>query len=163
MTEPALPSTFYDLAILTPSDEPVSGLTLPALIDHELHIFHGIDRSRSDWDRLEINLGAITALPSGAVGRKQAGDWIPPDVRTAIGTRYASQPVWERKTVSAGADFHSHLRNLVSGKSSELSILWTATALTRRLLARADLYQEDLPREARTARTLVWVPSNSIR
>ena len=49
----------------------------------------------------------------------------------------------------------------MSGKSPELSNLWTATALTRRLLARADLYQEDTPVGVRTARTLVWAPSRS--
>jgi hypothetical protein len=157
MGEPTIPPTFYEVDLATLDTDSGSG---PLFAYHEIHLFLQIERSIFRWDQLETTLGMVAADHSNSA-RNHADVWIPPDIRDPIKIRYAEQPVWERKTVSAGADFHSHLRNLVSGKSPDLSTLWTATALTRRLLARADLYQEDAPREARTARTLVWVPSGS--
>jgi hypothetical protein len=137
---------------------------LPALAEHEMHIFLQVTPPTGNWDELPVTMSGL--LGSAGLEAKTSA-WIPGDVQQSLLERYGAQPVWERTELQGGGDLHPHLRALVNGKMQsggenlKLVQIWTATQQVLRLLDKADNYSESTPREERSQRCLAWIPSKS--
>jgi len=118
-------------------------LASASLADHEIHVFFEI---------AGVPLGGPTiCLSDLAVGESAC---IPADQRHALAGRYRKQPVWQEATADVGPDIYDHLRDIVAGRRKDLATVWRLTPQAERLLASADLYEEEQPAEQRVAKRL---------
>jgi hypothetical protein len=103
------------------------------LAEHEIQILYRIDG-------LEIGPGPNTTLSDLADGPGIATDQVP-----ALEGRLADTKVWKPATSSdAGQDFHRHIREIVGGRREDLATRWILDDGARRLLDRADLYEQEV-------------------
>jgi len=114
-----------------------------SLADHEIHVFFEI-------------AGVPLGGPAIHLSDLAAGEstCIPADQRHALAGRYRKQPIWQEAIADVGPDIYDHLRDIVAGRRKDLATVWRLTPQAERLLASADLYEEEQPADQRVAKRL---------
>jgi len=120
--------------------------------DHEIQFlfrFDGVDIASGP----DISLSAVASGPG-----------IPEDQKAALAGRYGTTAIWKRERSSGtGHDFHRHIRDVVGGKREDLATRWTLDDAARRLIASADLYEEQTDRGLRVEKWMVLAFSDAAR
>jgi hypothetical protein len=125
---------------VTPDIAPFATATLA---EHEIQILFRIDG-------LDVASGPATTFADLAEGPAIPADQIP-----ALQGRYRGTKVWKRApSGDAGQDFHRHIRDIVGGKREDLAIRWMPDDTARRLLDRADLYEQQIDPALRSTKRL---------
>jgi hypothetical protein len=115
-----------------------------ALAEHEIQILYRIDglSMASGPTTTLLNLADATAVPADQV--------------RALEDRYAATVAWTRAPSSdAGQDFHPHIHDIVGGKREDLATRWVLDETARRLLDRADLYEQETDPALRISKRLI--------
>lgn len=137
----------------------LDSLSTTSVADHEIVVFY-------DVDGLNPETGPTVAVSgmshtSAAMPLKAAelatGDvgYFPADQFAALRGRYGKETVWKRITDrGVGSDFHEHIAGMLRGVRPDLVTYWKLADPFRRLLERADLYEEAVAKDERTRKSL---------
>lgn len=86
---------------------------------------------------------------------------IPDDQTTALKSRYANTPLWEKvdsnNKLPVSPDLAQQIRELASGIKPELISIWKQTALAQRFLKTADLYEANVEGKLRQKKKLCLI------
>jgi hypothetical protein len=128
------------------------GLAPRPLAESAIHLIYEID----GLNHAQPALPTLGGIAGSRAAEKDSVQSVPEDQIAALAGRYAAEPIWQRHdAASQGPDFHDHIGRLLTGKTASLSSLWRLAPQAKRLIATADLYEDNTDPKLRSKKHLV--------
>ena len=133
----------------------------PVVADHRVYAFftHRQPRGAQVGVRIgDLPCGASPAAEEADSEKKleePARVWLPERIFPALRGRYSKEAIWEEVTAPRSDSLFPHIQSIVTGQNPDFLRRYKLTNRALDLLAKADLYDKDTPREERRSHELI--------
>ncbi len=129
---------------MSETSDPWSRIAPQQIAEHEIHLFY-------EFDDIPLS-GPTISLGDLVTGNP---DWTPADQLGALSGRYRNEKIWEKTTGGAGADFYTHLKDIIDGRREDLATFWRLAPHAKLFLTSANLYDTDVPQTERVRKRII--------